>query len=94
MLMMLTHMFTNGQSCNGKEWHSLGENTEGAAVHSPPPLEFHRFKSGWDKHPDFILEHNSPMEKELCDLFSPLLKMAQVLLNKVKCSLKCHFALN
>lgn len=46
------------------------------------------------KHPDFILEHSSSMEKELYDLFSRLLKMAQVLLNKVKDPLKGHFALN
>lgn len=34
------------------------------------------------------------MEKELYNLFSPLLKMAQVLLNKAKDPLKGHFALN
>lgn len=94
MLMMLTQMFTNGQSCNGNKWHSLGENTVGAAARSPAPLEFHRFKSGWDNHPDFILEHSSSMGKELYGLFSLLLKMAQVLLNKVKDPLKGPFALN
>lgn len=90
--MMLTQTFTNGQSCNGNKWHRLSESTVGAAVHSPAPLNFYRFKSGQDKHPDFI--HSSSMEKELYDLFNPLLKMAQVLLNKVKDPLKSHFALN
>lgn len=94
MLMMLIQMFTNGQSCNGNKWHNLSESTVGAAACPPAPLEFHRFKSGWDKHRDFILEHSSSTEKQLHDLSSPLLKMTQVLLNKVKDPLKGHFALN
>lgn len=31
ILTMLTQMFTNGQSCEGKERHSLGEGTAAGA---------------------------------------------------------------